>query len=189
LTAIFDPLDGSSNFSRGVPFYCTSAAVADGEGLAGVGWAAVRNLVTGDVYYAERGKGATKNGKRIMTSGVSELRKAIVAVDVSRAGVPTITRLAPLISDVRREVHMGANALELCLVAEGATDAFVDIRGSMRIVDLAAAYLIAREAGGVVTSPDGAELAVPLDLKARFSYLASANRALHEAILEKLGRA
>jgi len=117
------------------------------------------------------------------------LRKAIVAVDVSRAGVPTITRLAPLISDVRREVHMGANALELCLVAEGATDAFVDIRGSMRIVDLAAAYLIAREAGGVVTSPDGAELAVPLDLKARFSYLASANRALHEAILEKLGRA
>ncbi|HME18157.1 MAG TPA: inositol monophosphatase family protein, partial [Nitrososphaerales archaeon] len=130
LTAILDPVDGSSNFSRGVPFYCTSVAIADGDGLEGLRWAAVRNLVTGDVYYAERGRGATKNGNTIRSSGVKELKYAIAAVDVSRAGVPLVQRLAPLIASLKREVHMGANALELCLVAEGATDAFVDIRGS-----------------------------------------------------------
>jgi len=186
LTAIFDPLDGSSNFSRGVPFYCTSAAIADGDGLDSIRWAAVRNLVTGDFYFAEKGRGATKNGRRIGPSTVREVRKAIAAVDVSRAGVPLIGRLGPLISDLKREVHMGANALELCLVAEGATDAFVDIRGTMRIVDFAAAYLIAGEAGAVVTSPEGVKLELPLDLNVRFSYVASANRDLHEAILAKL---
>jgi len=188
LTAILDPVDGSSNFSRGVPFYCTSVAIADGEGLDGIKWAAVRNLVTGDVYYAEKGRGATRNGRRINSSDVGELKRAIVAVDVSRAPVPLIGRLAPLIADVKREVHMGANALELCLVAEGATDAFVDVRGSMRIVDFAAAYLIATEAGAVVTTAEGETLSVPLDLKARFSYVASANRELHEKILAKLAQ-
>jgi len=186
LTAVLDPVDGSSNFSRGVPFYCTSVAIADGQELDSIRWAAVRNLVTGDVYYAERGNGATKNGRRINSSDVRELRKAIVAVDVSRAAVPLIGRLAPLIADSKREVHMGANALELCLVAEGATDAFVDVRGSMRIVDFAAAFLIATEAGVQVTGPEGEKLAVPLDLRSRFSYVASANSELHGKVVARL---
>jgi myo-inositol-1(or 4)-monophosphatase len=186
LTAILDPVDGSSNFSRGIPFYCTSVAIADGAGLETLRWAAVRNLVTGDVYYAERGRGATKNGRQIRTSGVRELKHAIAAVDVSRAGVPVVHRLAPLIAALKREVHMGANALELCLVAEGATDAFVDIRGSMRIVDFAAAYLISLEAGAVVTSPEGGRLDLALDLRSRFSYVASANQELHREVLAKL---
>ena len=187
LTAVLDPVDGSSNLSRGIPFYCTSAAIADGGGIDSVRWAAVRNLVTGDVYYAEKGRGAAKNGRPIRASSVGEVRRAIAAVDVSRAGVPIISRLAPLISELKRQVHLGANALELCLLAEGATDAFVDIRGSMRIVDLAAAYLIASEAGAVVTSPEGERLDLPLDLKLRFSYVAAANRELHGQVLARIG--
>jgi myo-inositol-1(or 4)-monophosphatase len=188
LTAILDPVDGSSNFSRGVPFYCTSVAIADGKGLEGIRWAAVRNLVTGDFYYAERGRGAQKNGRAIGSGRVKELGKAIGAVDISRAGAPMVRRLAVLMAGLKREVHFGANALELCLVAEGATDAFVDIRGSMRIVDFAAAYLIATEAGAVVTSGDGGRLRVELDLKERFSYVAAGNRELHGAVLAELAR-
>ena len=64
----------------------------------------------------------------------------------------------------------------------------MDIRGSMRIVDFAAAYRIAAEAGATVTSEEGAELSIELDLKSRFSYVASANRELHTAVLAELAR-
>ncbi|MDG6910326.1 MAG: hypothetical protein JRN08_08150, partial [Nitrososphaerota archaeon] len=60
--AVVDPLDGSSNFSRGVPFYCTAIAIVEGEGAEGIMAGVVRDLVTGEVYSASKGHGAKKNG-------------------------------------------------------------------------------------------------------------------------------
>jgi myo-inositol-1(or 4)-monophosphatase len=188
MVAVIDPLDGSSNFSRGIPFYCTSVAIVEGKTIDKARVGLVRNLVNGDVYYAEKGMGARKNGAPIGTSGVVSLEEAVASVDISRTRPGIFVSLTPLLTDVKRQVHFGANALELCLLAEGKTDAFVDIRGAMRIVDLAAAYLIAKEAGAVVTRPDGGPLRVPLDLKERFSYVASGNGQLHERVLERLAR-
>jgi myo-inositol-1(or 4)-monophosphatase len=186
--AVVDPLDGSSNFSHGIPFYCTSVAVVEGIGLDQAKVGLVRNLVNGDVYYAERGRGARKNGVPIRTSDVISLKEAVASVDISRTSPEIVTSLVALLTEVRRQVHFGANALELCLLAEGRTDTFVDVRGTMRIVDLAAAYLIAREAGALVTLPDGGPLRVPLNLKERFSYVASANLRLHNQVMERLAR-
>lgn len=184
--AVIDPIDGSSNFARGLPFYCTSIAIARGTTLREVEHAIVMNLVSGEVYYAERGAGATKDGKPIVTSSRTTLSDSVMGIDLSRAGEPTISGLVPLMAKIKRQVHLGANALELCLLAEGKLDATIDARRMIRVTDVAGGYLISREAGAVMTSPQGVELAPAFDLKARFSYVASANARIHRQIIETL---
>lgn len=188
LLAVLDPVDGSSNFERGIPFYCTSVAIVMGERLDGLEAGLVRNLVTGDVYYAEPGRGAFKNGRRIRTSSTSRLQDAVLGVDMSRTDGKVIESLVPLMTAIKRQVHYGANALELCFLAEGMTDGLVDIRGRMRVVDFAASYLIAKEAGAVITSESGSKLDPDLNLKSRFGFVASANHALHELVLQQIKR-
>ncbi len=189
LVAIVDPLDGSSNFERGIPFYCTSVAIADGNTLGKVVFGMVKNLVTGDVYLATKGGGATKNGVDIGTSGAKLPKRSVVGVDLSRAESSLVSALAPLVVGVGRQVHFGANALELCFLAEGRIDAFVDLRKRMRITDFAAGYLIAKEAGATITGPLGAPLRPAFDLKGRFSYVAGASAVLHKRILGLCGDA
>lgn len=184
--AVVDPLDGSSNFERRIPFYCTSVAIAAGSRLADLRFGLVRNLVNGDSYYAERGRGATKNGRRIATSTTSELREAVLAVDLSRTDERTFSGLARAITSAERQVHFGANALELCLLAEGMIDGFVDVRGKTRIVDFAGGYLIAKEAGAVFSGREGEELAPKLEMRERFGVVASANPILHRRIMNAL---
>jgi myo-inositol-1(or 4)-monophosphatase len=181
--AVLDPLDGSSNFERGIPFYCTSVGVTSDGSLAGIFVALVRDLARGDVFYAEKGKGAWKNWKPIRTSPVTELSQAVAGVDLSRTTTEKAETLAPLLASVRRQVHFGACALELCLLAEGKIDAYVDTRGAIRVTDFAGAYLIAREAGAVITSDTGAELDPRMDLSSRFGFVASANPSLHWKLL------
>lgn len=185
--AIVDPLDGSSNFARGIPFYCTSVAIARGTSTDDVTVGVVRDLVSGDVYSSVRGGGARKNGKRIHTSRTGDVSKAVVGVDFGGGGEETARRLAPLVGGARRQVHFGADALELCFVAEGRTDALVDLRGRIRVTDLAAALLIAQEAGGVVTQEDGREVDLAFDLGRRLNFVASANQGLHRQILQLIG--
>ena len=216
ILAVVDPLDGSSNFERGIQFYCTSIAVAEGEGerLEDVKVALVRNLVNGDLYFAAKGKGATKNGKRISSSSrrgsrassrtavgtrANPLSEAVLAVDLSGCSGALLKTLTPLVSGAKRVVHFGANALELCLLAEGTIDGFVDLRGRMRITDIAGGYLIAREAGAQIAlstswnahSQSGAEAkdSVELSLGLRFSMVASANPSIHESLVSALRRA
>jgi myo-inositol-1(or 4)-monophosphatase len=181
IVAVVDPLDGSSNFSRGIPFYCTSVAVATGDSLAEVTWGLIRNLVTGEVYWAEKGKGAFKDGSRMSTSSTADLKEAVLGVDISRSPAALVASLAPLLSGAKRHVHFGANALELCLLAEGKTDAFVDVRGKMRMTDFAAGYLIAKEAGAEISMnhpPDS----LGLNMKTRISFVAAGTNRLHAEV-------
>jgi len=185
--AIVDPLDGSSNFARGIPFYCTSVAVIEGDTLQDVKVGVVRDLLTGDVYHAIRGKGTKKNGIQVHTRQVADLSRAVLGIDVSREDSERVARLAPLISAASRQVHFGANALELSYVSDGTVDAFVDLRGKIRITDLAAAYLVASEAGATISDPQGNQLEAVFDLKHRLSFVASANLHLHKEILRLCG--
>jgi myo-inositol-1(or 4)-monophosphatase len=184
--AVIDPLDGSSNFERGIPFYCTSVAIAEGQGLVGVRLAMVRNLVNGDVYFAKKGGGATKNGRRIHTTKGGKLRESVLDVDLGGTSRAKITGLASLLSGSGRVVHFGANALGLCLLAEGRIDAFVDLRGRMRVTDIAGGCLIAREAGAMISLTKKPQFAPELSLETRFSLVASANKALHKGIAHSL---
>ncbi len=182
--AVIDPLDGSSNFERGIPFYCTSVAIASGNSLEDVDFGMVRDLNTGDLYFAQKGKGATKNGKVIRTSNARSPSSSVVGIDISRSPQAYAPRLGELAAHINRQVHFGANALELCYLADGRFDAFIDLRGRARVTDVAAGLLIVTEAGASVSGPDGKALDSGLDLRSRFSFVASANRPLHRRMLK-----
>ena len=186
-TVLLDPIDGSANFEKAIPFYCTSLAVVEGGRLSKTKHALVRNLVNEDVYYAEVGGGAEKNGRKITSSAVAELEDSVAAVDFSRAGRGLVEKLVPLVVSVKRQLHFGANALELCLLAEGKVDLFVDLRGRMRVTDVAAARVIAQEAGAKITTGRGRELDAALNLEERLEVLAAANAGLHAKLRGRLG--
>ncbi|MFI5404678.1 MAG: inositol monophosphatase family protein [Candidatus Gagatemarchaeaceae archaeon] len=182
--AIIDPLDGSSNFERGIPFYCSSVAIAKGKRFEDITHAFIRDLVTGDAFYAERGRGATKNGVKLRTSKTMVLSSAVVGIDISMAEHGMLRRIEPLIRGAKRQVHYGANALELCYLADGRIDASIDLRKRMRITDFAAGFLIAKEAGATITGDGQAGLRPAFDLRDRFSYFATANPTLHRRVLQ-----
>jgi myo-inositol-1(or 4)-monophosphatase len=92
-------------------------------------------------------------------------------------------QLTDLIQKTRHIRHFGANALELCYVADGTTDAFIDIRGKLRTTDMAAGFLILKEAGGTITSPEGHALDVKLDPTQKIKFIASGNAQIHKTIL------
>jgi myo-inositol-1(or 4)-monophosphatase len=180
---VLDPLDGSANFERGIPFYCTAVAVAEGERLDDIVFGLVRDLVSGDVYSAVKGGGATKNGTPIRASGAVDPAECVVDIDMSRGTPELVAGLGELVRGIRRQVHYGANALEMCLLADGRFDAFVDLRGKMRVTDFAAPYLISKESGAKITEGDGSPLNPALDLAERFSFVAAGNPTLHGRIL------
>ncbi|MDA4116830.1 MAG: hypothetical protein OK455_00605 [Thaumarchaeota archaeon] len=185
-TVVVDPIDGSSNYARGLPFYCTSIAVLEGESLEHVKYGLVRNLTNGDSYFAEKGHGAERDGKAITTSTARELEVSCVGIDMSKASLATVKRLVPLLAAVRKPAHFGANALEQCFLADGKIDAFVDLRDRMRVVDFAAGYLISKEAGAVLSDGTGRRVNTRVSLEEKFNVVAANNPVLHKKILETL---
>ncbi len=179
-----DPIDGTTNLMRELPFYATSIAVSQGPRLDKVHAGLVADLFHDVTYVAEKGKGAYRDGQRLVPSSVVSLEEAVIGVDLNSFKVERVVpKLMGLIGRTKHIRHFGANALELCFVADGKTDAFVDIRGKLRTTDMAAAWLILREAGAVITGPDGEELRVRLDPKQRVEFVASANPEVHKIIL------
>jgi myo-inositol-1(or 4)-monophosphatase len=185
-TVVIDPIDGSGNYARGLPFYCTSIGVLDGPTLDSARYGLVRNLITEETYYAESGHGVERDGTAVRTSKVKKLSEACVGIDMSKARQPIVERLVPLIAAVRKPAHLGANALELAFLSDGKIDAFVDIRERMRVVDFAAGYLIAKEAGAVMSDPAGGPVNTKVALEERFNVVASNNQVIHERILKLL---
>jgi myo-inositol-1(or 4)-monophosphatase len=90
-------------------------------------------------------------------------------------------------SEAKHIRHFGANALELCYVADGTIDAFVDIRGKLRTTDVAAAWLIIKEAGGIITTSEGKPLNARLDPRQKVEFIAAANIKIYERILSLIG--
>lgn len=179
-----DPIDGTTNLVRGLPFYATSIAVSREPCLDRVYAGLVADLFHDVTYVAEKGKGAYRDGHKLVPSSVVSLEEAVIGVDLNSYRVERIVpKLRGLIGMTKHIRHFGANALELCFVADGKTDAFVDIRGKLRTTDMAAAWLILREAGAVITGPDGEELGVRLDPKRKVEFVASANPEIHRIIL------
>jgi len=179
-----DPIDGTTNLVRGLPFYATSIAVSTEPYLNKVHAGLVADLFHDITYLAEKGKGAYRDGHKLVPSNNVSLEEAVIGVDLNSYKVERIApKLTKLIAKTKHIRHFGANALELCFVADGTTDAFVDIRGKLRTTDMAAAWLILREAGAVITRPDGEELTARLDPKQKVEFVASANLELHRILL------
>lgn len=179
-----DPIDGTTNLTRGLPFYASSIAVSTKPVLSSVYAALVADLFHDTTYTAHAGKGAYRDGEKITPSTMVSLDDAVVGLDLNTYRVkeiaPQVTRLIEATKHIR---HFGANALELCYVAEGLTDTFVDIRGKLRTTDIAAGFLILREAGGIITTPEGKALNAKLDPKEKVKFVASGNPQIHKTIL------
>jgi len=179
-----DPIDGTTNLVRGLPFYASSIAVSTKPALSAVFAALVTDLAHDTTYTAQEGKGTYRDGEKISSSTHESLEEAVVGLDLNSYKVKEIApQLTGLIQKTKHIRHFGANALELCYVADGTTEAFIDIRGKLRTTDLAAAFLIVKEAGGTVTTPAGDALDVKLDPKQTIRFIASGNKQIHKTIL------
>lgn len=179
LVYVVDPLDGTTNFLHGFPWYAVSiGALLDGVPVAGI----VLNAATGETFAAARGRGATRDGRPIHVSRITEPARALLATGFpfkDEAHVAPYLAALPAImtatSGIRRP---GAAALDLCDVACGRFEAFWELR--LAPWDIAAGILIAAEAGAVVTDMRGAPARI-----AHTSLLVG-NPALHAWLLEKL---
>jgi myo-inositol-1(or 4)-monophosphatase len=179
---ILDGVDGTTNATRGIGFASASIAMSPTRWLRDIEAAVVIDLYNGGIYSAEKGGGAKFNGRPIKTSSIKTLEEAILSIDISRSP-GSIEKIAPLISKVRGVRALGAASLEICHVASGLLDAYVDVRGKLRMMDFAAGMLIVREAGGVFLQPNGEDMPnIQLTELKSFSVVASANRDIFDKI-------
>lgn len=183
---LLNAFDGSQNGVRGIPFYGGSMAVARYKPdvtLENLEVSVVRNFATNEVYTATLGGGAFLNNLRIRPSTETNIGSSIVGMDTSVPDLAAlIRRLGRVLSSVRDIRRMGCSSLEVCEVARGAVDAFIDIRGRTDIVHLAS-KLIIEEAGGLITDEYGEPLRTKLKVREKVKFIASGNRELHECIL------
>ena len=186
---VTDPVDGTTNAVRGLPFLDISLAVSKAQILESVEVALVTDLLRDITYTAENGRGAFRNGERIKPSEIVELGEALIGVDFNTLGSRLVAdKLLAVLAKTRHLRHLGANALEICYVADGTSDAFIDIRGKLRVTDIAAAQLILKEAGGIITAPTGKQLTARLHPTQRVSFIAAANKSIHDEILSQVAQ-
>jgi myo-inositol-1(or 4)-monophosphatase len=179
-----DPIDGTTNLLRGAPFYATSIAVSEQPFLRAIQAGVVADLFHGTTYAAEKGVGAYRDGQKISSSPRVSVDECVIGLDLNSYRIKELDpKLTALMAEAKHLRHFGANALELCYVADGTIDAFIDIRGKLRTTDVAAASLIIREAGGILTTPEGKSLDAKLDPKQKVEFIAAANAEVHERIL------
>jgi myo-inositol-1(or 4)-monophosphatase len=174
-----DPLDGTTNFAHGYPFFCSSVALTvDGQVVAG----AVYEPLRADLFTAERGAGAFLNGRRLKASSRAQLLQSLLVTgfpydlrDDLAAKLLLFNRFMGEARAIRRD---GAAALDLCYVAAGRVDGFWEER--LQPWDMMAGILMVEEAGGLATRFDGAPLRLQAD------EIVAANPALHARMLEVL---
>jgi NAD+ kinase len=176
-TLVIDPIDGTANAVRNLPFSTVSLALGTND-LGGVELGVVRDLSRGTTYWAARGEGAFRDGRPIRTRPRTG-RGEVVFLNLGRGASPRATALG---ARARRVRSLGCASLEMALVAEGAGDAYVfehaDATKNLRATDIAAAYRIVLEAGGAVTDTDGGPLdALPLGVVRRTTVVASGDPA------------
>ncbi len=173
---VIDPIDGTQNFVRGLfPSYGISLGLAVG-GLPVAGGVAVPGI--GQLFLAEKGSGAFRNGERIHVSAVDEVSRARAEVDfagmVDRAA--TLRQFGPFIETVGQVRCHCAAVIGLCSVATGDMDAYVHV--TLNPWDFAASMIILEEAGGKVTRLDGS----PLNLFDGGNGVLGSNGILHDAL-------
>lgn len=175
---IIDPVDGTSNYSRGVPIFCVSIAVAfEEEIVIGVIYDPMRE----ELFSAARGQGCTLNGQPIQVSPTTTPDDAIVSLDWGREfeiRQAMFSALGQFVHAVRSVRAIGSAALALAWVAAGRIDAYLNFHLSPW--DFAAGRLLIQEAGGITSDLSGQ----PLTLVN--SSILGATRAVHPALLSLL---
>ncbi|HLJ82172.1 MAG TPA: inositol monophosphatase family protein [Ktedonobacterales bacterium] len=204
-TLVLDPCDGSNNFKRGIRSVGFAvAALPPNVPLDPdhVDYAVCGDIFTGTVYSAARGRGATLDGHRIHTSPLSEMRHAMLGINIGHDG-PTAPardpgepgdpdgdarlsrRLWELLERAATVRRSGSTVLDLCYVAQGAYNAYVDLRRRLTPENFLAPALVIREAGGYFTGATGQPLGA-VAFTHPYSVLASGDDELLHAIMDAL---
>ena len=178
---IMDAIDGSANAVRGVPFFCSSLAFATENRLSSITDGIITNLSTGQMYWASQGKGAFLDDKQISIHKESPLYK-IVGINTSGASQEIMEKLQSVIQNHSHLRHFGANALEMAMFAQGLMDIFIDLRNKIRIQDIAAGYIIVKEAGGLLLNSEFNSLDADLSYETRVSFIAASNQEILDDI-------
>lgn len=163
---VVDPIDGSLNAKRGLPFFSLSIAVAEGETMDDVHFGYVYDFGSGEEWLARKGEGAWLDGGRL---GGVRPKDTIEMLSFEATLSSLIARDAPKVADLAHRFRtMGSLALSLCQLAAGRVDAVCSLKGA-RSVDIAAGQLLVRELGLAIDLFDSAEPfgAAPLDLEGR----------------------
>ncbi|TCK19928.1 inositol monophosphatase family protein [Pseudonocardia endophytica] len=177
-----DGLDGTSNFTHGLPWFCVSVALRiDGAAAAG----AVHDPVHDELFSAARGLGATCNGHPLTTGGPDEIRRAVVATQVQTSDPSRIARftreLEALMNACGGVRFLGAPALLLSHIAAGHLTAYVE--REMPPWDISAGQMILTEAGGRLTDLDGTDVDT-----AAVTDVVATNGRIHDALLAAFPR-
>lgn len=178
---VIDPLDGTTNYSHGFPFFCVSIAFEkDGEVVFGV----VYDPMMDELFTAEKGQGAFKNGEKIKVSVISELGRGLLATgfpyDLRSSKANNLDHFSAFAVKAQAIRRAGSAALDLCYIASGRFDGYWEMK--LRPWDVAAGALIVREAGGMVTDFSGG----PFSIYGK-ECLAT-NGLLHEEMIRILSR-
>ncbi len=162
---VIDPIDGTSNFLHGIPHFAISMAVQEpkpgGQGWGEVTQGLVYQPLTDESFWAEKGRGAWLNERRLRVSSRRDLADSLIATGIPYHGHGQIDRFQKVLDAVAREVagvrRFGSAALDLAWVAAGRYDGFWE--EDLQAWDIAAGILLVREAGGFVTDFRGADRA------------------------------
>jgi myo-inositol-1(or 4)-monophosphatase len=181
---VIDPIDGSLNAKRRLPFYSLSIAVASGEDMASVDFGYVTSFPTGEEWWAKRGEGAYLGNVRLEPAE-PDTALEILGVESAHPGRVSAGAGALASTEAHRLRMIGSIALSLCFVASARFDGMLSLRPA-RSVDAAAGQLIVREAGGAVAFPDAdgdGPLGAGLGLDMRSRVFAGATEAILETLL------
>jgi myo-inositol-1(or 4)-monophosphatase len=182
---VVDPIDGSVNAKRGIPFFSLSIAVAEGPTMADVHFGYVYDFGSGEEWTARRGEGARLNGAEL---GDQRPKETIELLSLEATKTPFVAATAPGLVDFAPRLRiMGSLALSLCHLAAGRVDAVCSLK-TARAVDIAAAQLLVRERGLAIDLPvAGPFEQAPLDTRGRSCVVAAATAALCEELAAALG--
>jgi myo-inositol-1(or 4)-monophosphatase len=181
---VIDPIDGSLNAKRTVPFFSVSIAVADGPTMDDVYFGYVRDFGSGEEWTATRGEGAFLNGRRL---GDEKPKDTIELLAFEATLTATVAeKAAAMVGIAKRLRIMGSLALSLCYLAAGRFDGVVSLKPA-RSVDIAAGQLLVRECGLALDMPDDPPFGrAPLDLEGRSRVVAAGTPALCATLVTAL---
>ncbi len=173
---IIDPLDGTTNFLHGIPLFAINIALErEGEIIAGLTY----NPISDELFWAEKGKGAFVNDRRLRVAARRDLSQAVVCTGIPHIGwnnhatfSQQLAAVMPQVAGVRRT---GSCAIDLAFVAAGRFDAYWE--SGLNAWDLAAGIILVREAGGTITNLNNKS-----DILGSGSVLAT-NEALHRPLM------
>lgn len=186
--ALVDPIDGSANLKRGIPLVSLGIAIVPYNTKMtsdDVEISVIDSMFSDERYVAIKGKGVTRNGKRVQVAKPIELENAIISYDIKKtfdsAFLMRSMRTIKAVYDIRRTA---SNLLDLCWTAAGFLDGMVDLRNLFPIIHLCGTHMVF-EAGGYVIGLDGKRFVSSLEPNAMMNFVAASNEELARQILNK----